>query len=152
MRTVPRLCELYPGICLTTEEKAPKKSRSFQLLVGGFCFPRDMEATESDKGLVNSAMVRVTSNGPLLVTCFLAGSREPLYMHAHTNPTVMWYIKRQSITWNLPLDRKRIWTLCTKSFSKCSQFKVLYFFCFNTRAVRLLLFFCYITNKCTIIP
>jgi hypothetical protein len=23
---VPRLCELYPGICLTTEEKAQKKS------------------------------------------------------------------------------------------------------------------------------
>ena len=22
MRTVPRLCEVYPGICLTTEEKA----------------------------------------------------------------------------------------------------------------------------------
>ena len=22
MRTVPRLCEFYPGICLTTEEKA----------------------------------------------------------------------------------------------------------------------------------
>ena len=24
MRAVPRLCELYPGICLTTEEKARK--------------------------------------------------------------------------------------------------------------------------------
>jgi hypothetical protein len=24
VRTVPRLCELYPGICLTTEEKARK--------------------------------------------------------------------------------------------------------------------------------
>jgi len=24
MRTVPRLCELYPGICLTTEQKARK--------------------------------------------------------------------------------------------------------------------------------
>jgi hypothetical protein len=24
MRAVPRLCELYPGICLTTEEKAWK--------------------------------------------------------------------------------------------------------------------------------
>ena len=24
MRTDPRLCELYPGICLTTEEKARK--------------------------------------------------------------------------------------------------------------------------------
>ena len=24
MRTVPRLCEFYPGICLTTEEKARK--------------------------------------------------------------------------------------------------------------------------------
>jgi len=22
VRTVPRLCEVYPGICLTTEEKA----------------------------------------------------------------------------------------------------------------------------------
>ena len=28
VRAVPRLCELYPGICLTTEEKARKKSRS----------------------------------------------------------------------------------------------------------------------------
>jgi hypothetical protein len=26
VQTVPRLCELYPGICLTTEEKARKKS------------------------------------------------------------------------------------------------------------------------------
>jgi hypothetical protein len=26
MRAVPRLCELYPGICLTTEEKAQKTS------------------------------------------------------------------------------------------------------------------------------
>ena len=25
VRAVPRLCELYPGICLTTEEKARKK-------------------------------------------------------------------------------------------------------------------------------
>ena len=24
MRAVPRLCEFYPGICLTTEEKARK--------------------------------------------------------------------------------------------------------------------------------
>jgi len=24
VRTVPRLCELYPGICLTTEEKTRK--------------------------------------------------------------------------------------------------------------------------------
>ena len=24
MRAVPRLCEFYPGICLTTEEKAQK--------------------------------------------------------------------------------------------------------------------------------
>jgi hypothetical protein len=24
VRAVPRLCELYPGICLTTEEKARK--------------------------------------------------------------------------------------------------------------------------------
>jgi len=24
VRTVPRLCEIYPGICLTTEEKARK--------------------------------------------------------------------------------------------------------------------------------
>ena len=24
MRTVPRLCELYPGICFTTEKKARK--------------------------------------------------------------------------------------------------------------------------------
>jgi hypothetical protein len=24
VRVVPRLCELYPGICLTTEEKAQK--------------------------------------------------------------------------------------------------------------------------------
>jgi len=24
VRTVPRLCELYPGVCLTTEEKARK--------------------------------------------------------------------------------------------------------------------------------
>jgi len=24
MRAVPRLCELYPGICLTTEKKARK--------------------------------------------------------------------------------------------------------------------------------
>ena len=24
---MPRLCELYPGICLTTEEKAQKKLR-----------------------------------------------------------------------------------------------------------------------------
>jgi len=24
VRTVPRLCDLYPGICLTTEEKARK--------------------------------------------------------------------------------------------------------------------------------
>ena len=24
MRTVPRLCNVYPGICLTTEEKARK--------------------------------------------------------------------------------------------------------------------------------
>jgi hypothetical protein len=24
VQAVPRLCELYPGICLTTEEKAPK--------------------------------------------------------------------------------------------------------------------------------
>jgi hypothetical protein len=27
MRAVPRLCELYPGICLTTEEKARKNLR-----------------------------------------------------------------------------------------------------------------------------
>jgi hypothetical protein len=27
MRAVPRLCELYHGICLTTEEKARKKLR-----------------------------------------------------------------------------------------------------------------------------
>jgi hypothetical protein len=26
MRAVPRLCELYPGICLTTEEKHGKTS------------------------------------------------------------------------------------------------------------------------------
>jgi hypothetical protein len=26
VRTVPRLCELYPGICLTTKEKARKSS------------------------------------------------------------------------------------------------------------------------------
>jgi hypothetical protein len=28
VRAVPRLCELYPGICLTTEEKARKTSVS----------------------------------------------------------------------------------------------------------------------------
>ena len=28
MRAVPRLCELYPGIGLTTEEKAQKKNLS----------------------------------------------------------------------------------------------------------------------------
>jgi len=28
VRAVPRLCELYPGICLTTEEKAQKTLRS----------------------------------------------------------------------------------------------------------------------------
>ena len=27
MRAVPRLCEFYPGICLTTEEKARKNLR-----------------------------------------------------------------------------------------------------------------------------
>jgi hypothetical protein len=27
VRAVPRLCELYPGICLTTEEKARKNLR-----------------------------------------------------------------------------------------------------------------------------
>ena len=27
VRAVPRLCELYPGICLTTEEKARKTLR-----------------------------------------------------------------------------------------------------------------------------
>jgi hypothetical protein len=26
VRALPRLCELYPGICLTTEEKARKTS------------------------------------------------------------------------------------------------------------------------------
>jgi len=62
-------------------------------LGGGFDFPRELEATESDEILVNSALVRVTSNGPLLVTCFLAGSTEPLYVVAHTNHTVMWCIK-----------------------------------------------------------
>jgi len=30
MRAVPRLCKLYPGICLTTEEKARKKPQSGQ--------------------------------------------------------------------------------------------------------------------------
>ena len=28
VRAVPRLCELYPGICLTTEEKVRKKPQS----------------------------------------------------------------------------------------------------------------------------
>ena len=28
VRVVPRLCELYPGICLTTEEKARKNLKS----------------------------------------------------------------------------------------------------------------------------
>jgi len=28
MRVVPRLCGFYPGICLTTEEKARKKPQS----------------------------------------------------------------------------------------------------------------------------
>jgi len=31
VRAVPRLCEFYPGICLTTEEKARK---NLSLLVG----------------------------------------------------------------------------------------------------------------------
>ena len=30
VRAVPRLCELYPGICLTTEEKARKKKNLSQ--------------------------------------------------------------------------------------------------------------------------
>jgi hypothetical protein len=30
VRTVPRLCELYPGICLTTEGKARKNLRVAQ--------------------------------------------------------------------------------------------------------------------------
>ena len=33
VRAVPRLCELYPGICLTTEEKARKKTLSQGSLV-----------------------------------------------------------------------------------------------------------------------
>jgi len=32
VRTVPRLCVLYPGICLTTEEKARKKT-TFRVVV-----------------------------------------------------------------------------------------------------------------------
>jgi hypothetical protein len=32
MRAVPRLCELYPGICLTTEEKARKNLSSREKL------------------------------------------------------------------------------------------------------------------------
>jgi hypothetical protein len=38
VRAVPRLCELYPGICLTTEEKA-RKNLSHYLIV-------DPEGTE----------------------------------------------------------------------------------------------------------
>ena len=36
VRTMPRLCELYPGICLTTEEKARKNisQGSRRVLVG----------------------------------------------------------------------------------------------------------------------
>jgi len=77
-------------------------------VVDGFDFPREIEATEGDERLVYSAVVRVTHNGPILVTSFLAGSTEPLYMNAHTSRTVMWCIKRHSITRNLPVDRKRI--------------------------------------------
>ena len=117
-------------------------------LTYAFDFPREIDTIEGDERLVNSAVVRVTPNGSLLVTCFVAGSTEPLYMNAHTSRIVMWYIKRHSITRNMPLDRKRFWTLCRKSCSQCSQFKylnsisliqVLHFFCF-----------CYITNQCTI--
>jgi hypothetical protein len=93
-------------------------------VAGGFDFPREIEATESDERLVNSEVVRVTSNGPLLVSCCLAGSTEPLYMLAHTNHTVMWCIKRYSITRNLPLDRKCLRTLCSKLCGQCSQVKI----------------------------
>jgi hypothetical protein len=36
MRTVPHLCDVYPGICLTTEEKARKNviPRSRRMPVG----------------------------------------------------------------------------------------------------------------------
>jgi hypothetical protein len=41
VQVVPRLCELYPGICLTTEEKARKTlswgSRKVPRYLGGSC-------------------------------------------------------------------------------------------------------------------
>ena len=37
MRVVPRLCGFYPGICLTTEEKARKKPQSGQPNINKYC-------------------------------------------------------------------------------------------------------------------
>jgi hypothetical protein len=34
MRAVPRLCELYPGICITTEEKARENIFTWKNLGG----------------------------------------------------------------------------------------------------------------------
>jgi len=53
MRTVPRLCEVYPGICLTTEEKA-RKNRS----QGSRRMPVSKEYTEQ------SIVVDVYYTGP----------------------------------------------------------------------------------------
>jgi hypothetical protein len=37
VRAVPRLCELYPGICLTTEEKSRKNLRVAEILNSDIC-------------------------------------------------------------------------------------------------------------------
>jgi hypothetical protein len=57
MRTVPRLCEVYPGICLTTEEKAREN-----LSQGSRRMPVDTMKTEYTEQNIQTVRIHKHNN------------------------------------------------------------------------------------------
>jgi len=75
MRTVPRLCEFYPGICLTTEEKARKnlsqgKKNLSQSTV--YILPKHLQISiESETTTMGDAIIVISYTIPNVFICCL---------------------------------------------------------------------------------
>ena len=80
MRTVPRLCELYPGICLTTEEKARKN-----LSQGSRRVPVGTMKTEYTEQSAHTIRIHLYCN-----------NRGCLHVSA-----ICCYIQRCNVSWNI---------------------------------------------------
>jgi hypothetical protein len=82
---VPRLCELYPGICLTTEEKARKNLSQGSRRVQVYILPKHTHITLMDSEIFNWPAKSLQHNQSQITTqlhlCAVHGEYVPIISH-----------------------------------------------------------------------